>query len=84
MGLSYRWHFRSCTRETGLAAKNNSSWELMKKLYGEIIRLDDGTRRDVVNVVLIFIIETHEAPHLLVKFKLLATSVIPTSIANHA
>ena len=81
MGLSYRWHFRSCTRETGLAAKNVSSWknwELVKKPYDEIIQLD-GTRRDVVNVVLIFIIETHEAPHLLVKFKLLATSVIPTS-----
>jgi hypothetical protein len=34
--------------------------------------------------VLILIIEAHEAPHLLVKFKLLATSVIPMSIANHA
>jgi hypothetical protein len=87
MGLSYRWHFRSCTRETGLAAKNDSSWknwELMKKSYDEIIQLDDGTRRDDVNAALIFIIETHEAPHLLVKFKLLATSVTPTSIANHA
>jgi hypothetical protein len=46
----------------------------MKKSYDEIIQLDDRTRRDVVNAVLIFIIETHEAPHLLVKFKLLATS----------
>ena len=80
MGLSYRWHFRSCTRETGLAAENGSSWknwELMKKSY-------DGTRRDVINAVLIFIMETHEAPYLLVKFKLLATSVIPTSVSNHA
>jgi hypothetical protein len=56
----------------------------MKKSYDESIQLDDGTRRDVVNAVLIFIIETHEAPHLLVKFKLLATSVIPTSLENHA
>jgi hypothetical protein len=46
----------------------------MKKSYDEIIQQDDRTRRDVVNAVLIFIIETHEAPHLLVKFKLLATS----------
>jgi hypothetical protein len=55
----------------------------MKK-SNEIIQMDDGARRDVVNAVLIFIIETHEAPHLLVKFKSLATSVIPTSIKNHA
>jgi hypothetical protein len=52
----------------------------MKKSYDESIQLDDGTRRDDVNAVLIFIIETHEALHLLVKFKLLATSVIPTSM----
>jgi hypothetical protein len=87
MGLSYRWHIRSCTHEAGLAAENDSSWknwELMKKSYDESIQLDDGTRRDDVNAVLIFIIETHEAPHLLVKFKLLATSVIPTSLENHA
>jgi hypothetical protein len=87
MGLSWRWHFHSRTRETGLAAENDSSrknWELMKKLYDEIIQLDDGTKRDVVNAVLIFIIETYEAPHLLVKYKLLATSVTPTSIANRA
>jgi len=87
MGLSYRWHFRRCTREAGLAAENDSSWkiwELMKKSYDEIIRLDDGTRRDVVNAVLIFILETHEAPHLLAKFGLLATSVILTSVSNHA
>jgi hypothetical protein len=56
----------------------------MKKSYDEIIQLDDGTRRDVVNAVLIFTMETHEAPHLLAKFKLPATSVTPTSIANHA
>jgi hypothetical protein len=59
--------FRSCTRETGLATENDSSWknwELMKRSYDEIIQLDDGTRRDVVNAVLIFIIETYEAPHL--------------------
>jgi len=49
----------------------------MKKSY-------DGTKRGVVNAVLIFIMETHEAPYLLVKFKLLATSVIPTSVSNHA
>ena len=51
----------------------------MEKLYDEIIQLDDGTKRDVVNAVLIFIIGTYEAPHLLVKYKLLATSVTPTS-----
>lgn len=56
----------------------------MKKSYDEIIQLDDEARRDVVNAVSIFIMETHEAPHLLAKFKLLATSVIPTSVANHA
>jgi hypothetical protein len=44
----------------------------MKKLYDEIMQLDDGTRIDVVNAVLIFIIETYEAPYLLVKFNLLA------------
>jgi hypothetical protein len=87
MGLSYRWHIRSCTREADLAAENDSSWknwELMKKSYSESIQLDDGTRRGVINAVLIFIIETHEASHLLVKFKMLATSVIPTSLENHA
>ena len=78
MGLSYRWRFRRCPRETGLAAKNDSlwkNWELTKESY-------DGSRRDVVNAVLISIMETHEAPHLPAKFKLLATSGIPTSIAK--
>ena len=78
MGLSYRWHFCSCTCETGLAAENDSSWknwELMKRSYDEIIQLDDRTRGDVVNAVLIFIKETYEAPYLLVKFKLLANHV---------
>jgi len=87
MGLSYRLHFHSCTRETGLATENDSSWrnwELMEKSYDEIVQLYDGTRRGFVNAVLMFTMGTHEAPHLLAKFKLLATSVIPTSKANHA
>lgn len=84
MRLTYPWHFRRCTCETGLATENHSSWKNWEKSYDEIIRLDDGTRRGVVNARLVFVTETYEAPYLLVKFKLLATSVIPTRRANPA